>query len=56
MLILKCKEMKEMKMKEIVGFALIGIALVGILLYGADRIEKIENGDMTLVSQSEMDR
>lgn len=56
MLILKCKEMKEMKMKEIMGFLLMGIVLVGILFYGADRIEKIENGEMTLVSQSEMDR
>lgn len=45
-----------MKMKEIMGFVIVGIALVGILLYGADRVEKIENGEMTLVSQSEMDR
>lgn len=45
-----------MKMKEIMGFLLMGIVLIGILFYGADRIEKIENGEMTLVSQSEMDR
>ncbi len=45
-----------MKMKEIMGFIIVGIALAGILLYGADRVEKIENGEMTLVSQSEMDR
>ena len=45
-----------MKTKEIMGFVLIGAALVGILLYGADRVEKIENGEMTLVSQSQMDR
>ena len=45
-----------MKMKEIVGFVIVGIALVGILLYGADRVEKIENGEMILVSQSEMNR
>lgn len=45
-----------MKMKEIVGFVIVGIALVGILLYGAYRVEKIENGEMILVSQSEMNR
>lgn len=45
-----------MKMKEIMGFAIVGIALVGILFIGANRIEKIENGEMTLVSQSQMDR
>ena len=56
MLILKHKEMNEMKTKEIMGFVIVGIALVGILLYGADRVEKIENGEMTLVSQSQMDR
>ena len=45
-----------MKTKEIMGFVIVGIALVVILLYGADRVEKIENGEMTLVSQSQMDR
>ena len=45
-----------MKMKEIMGFAIVWIALVGILLYGADRVEKIESGEMTLVSQSQMNR
>lgn len=45
-----------MKMKEIMGFVIMGIALVGILLYGADRFEKIENGEMILVNQNEMDR
>ena len=42
-----------MKLKElliIVGF--IGIFLT-LLLIGADRVEKIENGEMTLVSQRE---
>lgn len=42
-----------MKLKElliIVGF--VGICLA-LLLIGADRIEKIENGEMTLVSQEE---
>lgn len=42
-----------MKLKElliIVGFVGIFLAL---LLIGADRIEKIENGEMTLVSQEE---
>ena len=45
-----------MKMKKIMGFAIVGIALAGILFIGADRVEKIENGEMTLVSQSQMDR
>lgn len=42
-----------MKLKElliIVGF--VGICLA-LLLIGADRVEKIENGEMTLVSQKE---
>lgn len=42
-----------MKLKElliIVGF--VGICLA-LLLVGADRVEKIENGEMTLVSQRE---
>lgn len=45
-----------MKMKEIMGFVIVAIALVGILFIGADRIEKIENGEMTLVNQNQMDR
>lgn len=48
--------MKEMKVKELVVVVLIGVALIGILFIGANRVEKIENGDMVLVSQSEMDR
>lgn len=42
-----------MKLKElliIVGF--VGICLM-LLLVGANRIERIENGEMTLVSQKE---
>lgn len=45
-----------MKMKEFMGFVLVGVVLVGILFIGADRVQKINNGEMTLVSQSEMDR
>ena len=45
-----------MKMREIIGFVIVGIALVGILFIGANRIEKIENGEMTLVNQNQMDR
>lgn len=45
-----------MKVKELVVVVLIGVALIGILFIGANRVEKIENGDMVLVSQSEMDR
>ena len=42
-----------MKIKEllmVVGF--VGICLM-LLLVGSDRIEKIESGEMTLVSQEE---
>lgn len=45
-----------MKTKEIIGFLLMGVILVGILFIGMNRIEKIENGEMTLVSQNQMDR
>lgn len=45
-----------MKMKEIMGFVIVGIALVGILFVGANRIEKIKNGEMTLVNHNQMDR
>lgn len=45
-----------MKTKEIMGFLLLGVIMVGILFIGINRIEKIENGEMTLVSQSEMDK
>ena len=45
-----------MKRKELIGVVVFTIVMVGILLIGANRIEKIENGEMTLVSQSQMDR
>ena len=45
-----------MKRKELIGVAVFAIVMVGILLIGTNRIEKIENGEMTLVSQSQMDR
>ena len=45
-----------MKMKEIMGFVIVGVVLVGIIFVGMSRIEKIENGEMTLVNQNEMDR
>lgn len=45
-----------MKAKEIIGVLIFAVLMVGILLVGANRIEKIENGEMTLVSQSYMDR
>lgn len=41
-----------MKLKELVGVILIGAALIGILFIGANRTEKIENGDMVLVNQN----
>lgn len=45
-----------MKMKEIMGFVVAAIILVGILFIGANRIEKIKSGEMTLVNQNQMDR
>lgn len=45
-----------MKRKELIGVVVFVIVMVAILLIGANRIEKIENGEMTLVSQSQMDR
>lgn len=45
-----------MKLKELVVVVLIGVALIGILFIGANRTERIENGDMVLVNQNEMDR
>lgn len=45
-----------MKRKELIGVVVFAIVMVAILLIGANRIEKIENGEMTLVSQSQMDR
>lgn len=41
-----------MKVKELVVVVLIGVALIGILFIGANRIERIENGDMVLVNQN----
>lgn len=41
-----------MKLKELVVVVLIGVALIGILFIGANRVEKIENGDMVLVNQN----
>ena len=45
-----------MKLKEIIVTLLFGALIFGILLIGANRIDRIENGDMVLVSQSQMDR
>ena len=45
-----------MKKKEIMVFVIAGIALVGVLFIGANKIEKIESGEMTLVNQNQMDR
>lgn len=45
-----------MKRKELIGVVVFAVLMVAILLIGANRIEKIENGEMTLVSQSQMDR
>ena len=45
-----------MKLKELVVVVLIGVVFTGLLFVAANKVEKIENGDMVLVSQSEMDR
>lgn len=45
-----------MKNKEVMGVVLFGILIIAILMFGMNRIEKINNGDMTLVSQNEIDR
>lgn len=45
-----------MKRKELIGVVVFAVLMVAILLIGANRIEKIENGEMTWVSQSQMDR
>lgn len=45
-----------MKMKEIIVYLLAGVLLIEILFIGANRIEKIESGEMTLVNQNQMDR
>ena len=42
--------MKVIELLMVVGF--VGICLM-LLLVGADRIDRIENGEMTLVSQEE---
>lgn len=42
--------------KEIIGVVLLAIIILGILFTGANRIEKIENGNMVLVNQNQMDR
>ena len=45
-----------MEKKEIIGFVLIVIGLIAIVFEGIDRFEKIENGEMIVISQSQMDR
>ena len=42
--------------KEIIATVLFIIAMIAIMVVGVQRIDKINNGEMELVSQSEMDR
>ena len=42
--------------KVVLTLIIVEIAFMGFLLIASNRFEKIENGEMTLVSQSEMDR
>jgi len=43
-----------MKAKEMMGVVIFIAIFMAILMFGANRMEKIENGDMVLVNQSEM--
>ncbi len=42
--------------KETIGVIIFIIIMSVILIYGINRIEKINNGEMTIVNQNEMDR
>ena len=44
----------RMKAKEIMGVAIFTAIIMAIILFGANRMEKIEKGEMVLVNQSEM--
>ncbi len=44
-----------MKINEIIYLVVLFVAITGILYVGAIRNEKIENGEMTLVSESYRD-
>lgn len=47
-----------MKLRKEVKNILVGVAMIALftafVVYGANRFEKIESGQMTLVSQSQM--
>ena len=42
--------------KGIIGMLLFIVVFSAIIVYGTNRIEKINNGEMTLVNQNQMDR
>ena len=42
--------------KELVEVVVFIIIMVSIILVGINRIDRINNGDMTLVNQNQMDR
>lgn len=42
--------------KEIITFVLLLAFVIGIFAIYSNRIEKINNGEMTLVNQNQMDR
>jgi FtsH-binding integral membrane protein len=51
---------KVYKLRKEVKYFLIGVAFVvvftGLIIEGLDRIEKINNGELTQISESYMDR
>lgn len=48
------KEVIRMNAKETMGVVIFIAIFMAILMFGANRIEKIEKGEMVLVNQSEM--
>lgn len=51
--------MKRLKLREEVKIMLVGVAFVAalttLIIYGVDRINKINNGEMVVISESNMD-
>ena len=43
-------------MKKVIGIIAFLLIFTVMIIYGSNRIEKINNGEMTLVNQNQMDR
>ena len=43
-------------MKKKIYLVLFIIAIIGLVVYGIDRLDRINNGEMTIVSEDYMDR